>query len=198
MCLDHPQHAHKPMARKVWEIFITYFVSMLFAFTGGNMTWMLVLDKLVDKYQLIDREKTLEYFALGQALPGILSLNSGILIGRYIAGWAGAFAAAAGNILPAFFGMLFIALSYTVLHKLTIVLAAINGIRAASIAIIFVNALLMIRNAKNKFDWSIVVFALVCSLFFKMNILVVVLLCGAIGVVRAAWMQRKDTRKEAQ
>lgn len=180
----------KTNARKSWELFITYFTSMLFAFTGGNVTWALVQDKLADKYHLMDKEKSLEYYALGQSLPGVLSLNAAILIGRDVAGWPGALAASLGNIVPAFFGMLIIALSYTSLSKMQFISSAISGIRAASIAIILVNAIDITGRAKSATDWMIVVFALLSTLVLKWNILIVILICGFFGAVQTAIKQK--------
>ena len=165
---------------------MTYFSAMLFAFTGGNMTWPLVQQKLEYKYKLMDREKSLEYFALGQSLPGILSLNTAILIGREVAGWAGGIAAAMGNIVPAFFGMLIMAVSYTAVSRLEIINSLIGGIRAASIAVIFVNALATMQRAKSKADILLVAFALAATLLLGWNILLVVGICGVLGVVKHA------------
>lgn len=176
----------KSKKQKCRELFMTYFSAMLFAFTGGNMTWPLVQQKLEYKYKLMDREKSLEYFALGQSLPGILSLNTAILIGREVAGWAGGIAAAMGNIVPAFFGMLIMAVSYTAVSRLEIINSLIGGIRAASIAVIFVNALATMQRAKSKADILLVAFALAATLLLGWNILLVVGICGVLGVVKHA------------
>lgn len=181
----------KSTAQRSRELFFTYFSAMLFAFTGGNITWPLVQEKLADQYRLISREKSLEYFALGQSLPGILSLNAAILIGRDVAGWQGAFAAAAGNIVPAFFGMLVIALSYTSLSSLPFLRQAIGGIRAASVAIISVNALSIAGRARRKSEYFLVIFAVTVTLVLRWNILLVILLCGAAGVM-GVWVQKRN------
>ena len=174
----------KTRSQKSKELFLTYFTSMLLAFTGGALTLPLVQTKLADKYNLMSREKSLECFALGQSLPGVISLNACILVGREVAGWPGALAAAAGTILPAFFGMLLIALSYSLLSKLEFIYRAIEGIRAASVAIILTTAIDTVRRAKNVMDWLVIAFALIVTLFFSWNVLVVVLLCGCFGVLR--------------
>ena len=184
----------KTKMQKSKELFITYFVSMLFAFTGGGLTFPLIQEKLENKYNLMSREKSLEYFALGQSLPGVISLNACILVGRDVAGWPGAFAAAAGTILPAFLGMLLIALSYTFISKFQVIYRAIAGIRAASVGIIFVTAIETAGRAKTVVDWLLVAFALIFTLFFNWNILIVVLLCGCFGVLRL--VRKQNTSAE--
>lgn len=178
--------------KKSLELFWVYFTSMLFAFTGGNMTWPIIEKSLTEKYKLIDEDKILEYFALGQSLPGTLSLNTAILIGLDVAGSMGAFAAAAGSVLPAFFGMLLIVALYSVISGVTFITSAINGIRAASIGIIFVNAIKMLERRQKNNDLLIAVFALVTTLFLKWNVVVVMLLCGVFGIIYKFVQTRKD------
>ena len=186
-----PMPAEKSQTQKMKELFLTYFVSMLFAFTGGNVTWPLVQEKLSEKYKLISKEKAWEFFALGQSLPGVPSLNAGILIGRSVAGWPGGIAAAAGNILPAFCAMLLIAVSYNAIKEVHFITAAIEGIRAASIAIILANSLNMMQQIKRRLHWGIVAFAFAATFILGWNILLVIVLCGAAGVVAAVWSKNR-------
>lgn len=178
----------------LWEIFLTYLTSNLFAFTGGNMTWPLVQHKLCVQYKLLDSDKVLENFALGQSMPGILSLNSALLTGRDIAGWAGAMAAAFATIFPAFIGMLVIAFSYTIISKIHFITAAIGGIRAASIGIILCNALTLSGNAKGKLEIVLVIFALFATFVLKWGVIPVILICGSAGVLRIFISERINKR----
>lgn len=179
------EYPEKTRARKTWEIFKAYVSSMLFAFTGGSVTLPLLQQQLGDKYKLISREQVLEYFALGQALPGVISVNVGVLVGLHIAGPLGAAAAVAGTVLPAFIGMLVIALSYTLLAGIEIIAGIIGGIRAASVAIILVNAIVILRRAKEVFHIVLAAFALFATLVLGWNVLAVILLCAAAGGIRA-------------
>lgn len=185
----------KSRSRKVWELFITYASSMLFAFTGGNMTWPLIQQKLCIKYKLMETDAALEYFALGQSIPGALSLNTALLIGRSVAGWPGALAAAAGAVLPAFFGMLLIAFSYTVVSRISWITSAINGIRAASVGIIFCNAVMIAGTARGLIDVCLIAFALFATLVLGWGVIPVVLLCGALGVLRV-WIGTKRRKPD--
>lgn len=187
----------KSKLRKCWQLFVAFGTSMLFAFTGGSVTWPLVAQRLEHKYRLLDEEKTYGYFALGQSLPGVISLNGALLIGRSVAGWAGGLAAAAGVILPAFVGMLVIALSYTALMRLHFVTAAIQGIRAASIAIILGNAMTLAGLAQNAGDVALIAFAFVATLILGWGMIPVILLCGGLGVLRL-WLQERRAAKDGR
>ncbi|NLW78205.1 MAG: chromate transporter [Ruminococcaceae bacterium] len=174
----------KSRARKTRELLYAYLKTMAFAFTGGSATLPLLIQQLTEKYKLIDRDKLIEYFALGQALPGVISLNAGILIGREVAGWPGALAAIAGCVLPAFFGMLLITLTYTFISGWGFISGVIGGIRAASIALILYNAILIMGMSKNVFYVVLALLAFVCVFFLGWNVIIVILLCGAAGVLR--------------
>lgn len=182
----------KSKARKVWEIFLAYIKAMAFAFTGGYMALPLLQQQLGDRYKLMSRDKVLENYVLGQVIPGVISLNSGILIGRQIAGWAGALAAVAGCVLPAFFGMLVLALSYSFVAGIPAITGAIGGIRAASIAIILTNAVGILKDAKTAFYACIAIAAFVTTFFFGWNIVLVIILCGLCGVARVWWQGRRE------
>ncbi|MDL2327304.1 chromate transporter [Ruminococcaceae bacterium OttesenSCG-928-A11] len=171
-------------AKKVRQIFLAYLTSMLFAFTGGNMTLPLLQQQLDDKYKLLSRDKVLELFALGQALPGVISLNGGILIGRTIAGWPGAFAAVAGCVVPAFAGMMIITFGYVLLSGLSVVAGFIGGIRAASVAIILQTSVTILGKTKGMFYALLAAAAFLCVFFLGWNIAIVVIACGFAGVVR--------------
>jgi len=171
----------------VWEIFSVYFKVMLFAFTGGNVTLPILQQQLDDRYHLIDKDKVLEYFALGQALPGVISLNAGLMIGRDICGWPGAFAAAFGTILPAFFGMLLVTLTYSYINKLDWIKGAINGIRAASVAIIMANAISIAKKGKHKWEFILMAFSFAAVIFLNWSILIVILLSGFVGILQVVY-----------
>ena len=184
----------KSKKQKVWEVFLAYLRSMLFAFTGGSMTLPLLQNELDNRYHLMDKDKVLEYFAIGQALPGAISLNVGILIGRDIAGWPGAFAAAAGVVFPAFFGMLFIVFSYSFLSRFPFINGFIAGVRAASVAIIFSNAISIIQTSKNNASYILIVFSLFVTLVLKWSMLATIFICGFTGVIMV-WVKKKGEKK---
>lgn len=181
----------KSRARKAWQIFLSYIKSMLFAFTGGSVTLPLLQQQLADKYGLISREQTVSYFALAQTIPGVISVNMGVLCGMHIAGPLGAVAAVAGTLLPAFFGMLLITLSYSALSAIPVITGVIGGIRAASVAIILLNAITIMEGAKDPFHWVLVAGAFFTTLVLGWNILLVILGCGILGVLRTARAARK-------
>lgn len=180
---------NKSTFRLMYEIFIVYFKAMLFAFTGGHVTLPIIQQEFDEKYKLIDKDKVLEYFAIGQAIPGVISLNAGIMIGRDICGWPGAFAAALGIVLPAFLGMLLVTTAYTFINEINWIKGAIKGIRAASIAIIMYNAFLIAKKGKHKWEFTLMTFSFFAVLGLKLSVLSVIIISGFIGIMRALYIK---------
>lgn len=181
--------SNKTTLQIMYEIFIVYFKAMLFAFTGGSVTLPILQQQLDDKYHLIDKDKVLEYFAIGQAIPGVISLNAGLMIGRDICGWPGAFAAALGIILPAFLGMILITLAYSFINEVEWINGAINGIRAASIAIIMYNAISIAKKSKYRWEFILMIFSFLAVIILNWSILTVILLSGLIGIIRILYIK---------
>ncbi len=191
------EQREKSKAQKTREVFLAYIKTMLFAFTGGSMTLPLLQQQLSDKYGLLSREKVLENQALGQALPGVISLNAGILNGRAICGWPGAFVAVLGCVLPAFFGMLLITFAYGFLSGLSFIGGAIAGIRAVSVAIIL-SAGITAARGRGAFGLMLAAAAFATTFFLGWNIILVMIGCGLVGVARARLFPKagEDAPKE--
>ena len=182
--------------KKARQIAFIYIKVMLFAFTGGNMTLPLLHQQLSDRYKLIDRDKITEYFALGQSIPGIISVNSGIFIGREIAGITGAVGAVFGCVFPAFTGMLLITFSYTFLQQFDFIAKAVTGIRVAAIAIILGNGIALSRSEKSIFAVCVAVFAFTATFIFGWNIVIVIISGGFAGVVREFIKVRRGNKND--
>ncbi|MDR1067211.1 MAG: chromate transporter [Clostridiales bacterium] len=181
----------KSGAQKLKELFIVFFTSMLVSFAGGQMVLPMIKDRLCKKYGLLSEDKILEDFALGQSLPGIVSLNAGLLIGRRVAGALGAAVVAFAVIFPAFCTMLLIALAYDFINGVSFIEGAINGVRAASVAIIFIIALDIVRRSSGAFKWVIIVFAFAAPFFFNMNIILVIIISGLFSAFMAFRQKRR-------
>jgi len=161
-----------------------YIKCMAFAFTGGNVTLPLLQKELDEKYHFMDKEDVLTYFALGQILPGTISLNTSIFIGYKIAGIAGVIGTSIGVIFPAFFMMLFVTIFFQQIKNIKHIENAIEGIRVASVAIIFYNAFNIFKsNSKTKKSILIMIIAFLMTAVFNVNIVIVILTSGILNVL---------------
>jgi chromate transporter len=96
----------------------------------------LMKSEVVDSRDWISDEELVDYYALGQAIPGIIAMNTSTLVGYRTRGLAGASVAALGMAAPAVVVILLIAAFLTPYFDLPWVQKAFAGIRAAVVAMI--------------------------------------------------------------
>ena len=104
--------------------------------------------EIVDKKGWIDREEFMNMIALAQAAPGLIAVNSAILIGWRIGGWRGVIATVLGAVLPSFFIILAIAMLFQDYKDYPAVEAVFKGIRPAVVALIAAPLCKMAKNTK--------------------------------------------------
>src|SRR5574344_1125746 len=82
------------------ELFITFFQIGLFTFSGVYAMLPLLERELVDKKVWVSKEEILDYYAIGQATPGIIAINTSTFCGAKKAGNLGGIIASLGFISP--------------------------------------------------------------------------------------------------
>ena len=108
----------------------------------------LIQREVVDRKGWIDEEEFLNMIALAQAAPGLIAVNSAILIGWRIGGWKGVCGAVLGAVLPSFLIILAIAMVFQEWKEYPAVEAAFKGIRPAVVALIAAPLFKMAKSAK--------------------------------------------------
>lgn len=92
--------------------------------------------EVVERHKWVTHEELLDFFAVSQCTPGIIAVNTAILIGYTKRGFWGAVMAAAGVITPSFVIILVIAAVLQNFMHIPEVAHAFAGIRAAVAALI--------------------------------------------------------------
>ena len=103
---------------------------------GGYVMFPLMKAEVVDAKGWITDEEMVDYYALGQSIPGIIAMNTSTLIGYRKRGVWGAVAAAVGMATPSVVVILLIAAFLTPYFEHPWVQRAFAGIRAAVVALI--------------------------------------------------------------
>lgn len=85
---------------KLSEIFFVFLRISAFTIGGGYVMFPLMKSEVVDSKGWISDEEMVDYYALGQSIPGIIGMNTVTLIGYRKRGIPGAIAAAAGMAMP--------------------------------------------------------------------------------------------------
>ncbi len=168
--------------KQLFKMFIVFLKVGSFTFGGGLAMIPIIQKEVVDKQKWIKEEEILDIFAISQSIPGVISINSAIFIGKRVMGISGAIAAALGLILPAFFSILLIVILLTNINNNVYIDNAFSGIRSASAALILLAAIKLGKSSlKNKAGYAIAIISFLAIVVFDINAIWVIIASGVCG-----------------
>lgn len=165
------------------EIFRVAFRVGIMTFGGGYAMLPILQREVVENRQWVTEEEVLDYYAIGQCLPGIIMVNTMIFIGEKRKGRIGGIVAALGTTCPALLIITAIAALLTGFADVPAVKNAFAGIRVCVCVLIF-NAVLKLWS-KSVIDWKcFVIFILVAlgSLFTDITPVIFVIVSAVAGI----------------
>ena len=155
------------MAREhsLLSLFGSFFRVGFFTFGGGLAMIPFIEDEFVNRRRWISADEMSEMVALSQTFPGVIAINVSIIIGRQIAGIAGAITAAVATILPALISIVLILMFLQGFEDNRYVQMVFVGIKAASAALILDTVIRQARHSvHNLFGWLVAALALLVVL----------------------------------
>ena len=118
------------------DLFLTFLKIGAFTFGGGYAMIPLIQREIVEKKHWISDEEILDIVAIAESTPGPIAINSATFVGYRAGGFAGAFFATFGVVLPSFLIILAISFVLRQFQELKPVQYAFQGIRAGVLALI--------------------------------------------------------------
>ena len=185
-------------ARKYRTLFLSTLQLSAFTFGGGFVIIPLMRKKFVEQLHWIDEQEMLDLTAIAQSSPGAIAVNASILVGYRVAGIPGACLSVLGSILPPLVIISIISLFYAAFRDNPIVNMAMNGMLAGVAAVIIDVVYTMGRSIvklRRLLPVLVMLLSFIAVRFLKVNILVIILVCGVIGAADTLWQQK---RREAQ
>lgn len=168
-------------------------------FGGGFVIIPLMRKKFVEELGWIEEQEMLDMTAIAQSSPGAIAVNASILVGYHIAGLPGALITAFGTILPPLVIISIISLFYQAFRDNIFVSMAMAGMLcgvAAVICDVVINMAKTVLHDKKVLPALVLVGSFVAVRYFKVNIIIVILVCGLIGALDT-WEHRIHYHKEA-
>jgi len=157
-------------------------------FGGGFVIVPLMKKKFVDTLGWIDEQEMLDLIAIAQSSPGPIAVNASILVGYRVAGPAGALLTVLGTVLPPLVIISVISLFYAAFRDNAVVSMAMNGMLAGVAAVICDVVLTLVAGVlklKRTLPVLILIGAFLASRYWKVNIVLIILACGALGALDA-------------
>lgn len=181
--------------KRLWKIFISTLYLSAFTFGGGYVIVTLMKKKFVDELGWIDENEMLDLVAIAQSAPGAIAVNGAIVVGYKLEGLIGALAAIVGTIIPPFAIISVISFFYAAFSSNFIVKTILDGMQSGVAAVIAAVVWDMgsgIVRGKNKMSLTIMAAAFLATAVFNVNVVYVVLICIALGVVRTVVRMRRE------
>lgn len=167
----------------LWQMFLTFLRIGAFTFGGGFAMIPIIQEEIVENRKWIAEDDFLDTISIAQSSPGPIAVNISIFIGYRIKGLKGALVCTLGAILPSFFIILLIAMSFSKFRDNRILEKVFAGIRPAVVALIF--SAVYTLSYRSHFHYKGLIVALIATLvivFFNINPIYLIL-TGAIGSV---------------
>lgn len=185
--------------RKLLTLFLSTLQLSAFTFGGGFVIVPLMRKKFVEELGWIEEQEMLDFTAIAQSSPGPIAVNASILVGYHVAGIPGALLTALGTVLPPLVIISVISLFYQAFRDNALVNVVMAGMLCGVAAVICDVVITMSRSIfkeKRILPVVMLVAAFVAVRFLGMNIILIILLSGAIGALDT-WIRHRK-QKEAQ
>lgn len=177
--------------KKGWKtyekLFASTFYLSAFTFGGGYVIIPLMKKKFVDDLNWIDETEMLNLAAIAQSAPGAVAVNASILLGYRIAGIKGALITVLGTVLPPLIILSVISIGYAAFRDNVVVNAVLKAMQSAVAAVICDVVMTMgsgVLKEKQVIPTIVMFGAFIANYFFGVNVIVIVLACGALGVLQ--------------
>lgn len=145
----------------------------------------LMKKKFVDEYGWIQENEMLDMVAIAQSSPGAIAVNTSLLVGYKLAGFLGAIVSVLGTISPPLLIISLVSLFYQSFKEniwIKTLLQAMGVGVAAVIVDVVLNMGKSIIKEKSKFSIFLMLFSFFLLFFFKMDIKLIILGGGLLGL----------------
>ncbi|MFV0379825.1 MAG: chromate transporter [Anaerorhabdus sp.] len=166
------------------ELFITWFKMGLFTFGGGYAMLPLIQEEIVNKKQWATEKEILNYYTIGQVIPGIIAVNTATLVGYKKQGVFGAIYATLGIVLPSIIVISFMAMGLSHFIEYPVVKHILNGIKIGVSILLIISIYTMFKKSIGDiYQLFILLISLLLLIFTKFNIVIILLFALVIGLI---------------
>lgn len=179
---------------KLWILFRSTFTLSAFTIGGGYVIVPLMRKRFVETYQWIDEQEMLDIIAIAQSAPGVIAVNTSILVGYKIAHVIGALVTLLGTILPPLIILSLLSLVYDMIQDNAIVRTLFYGMSIGVAVVIFDAVVSMARViAKKREILSILLMigAFIAAYIYKAPIVLILVVCACVGLVTVYAARKK-------
>jgi chromate transporter len=172
----------------MWKLFTSTFVISAFTVGGGYVIVPMMKKKFVDELHWLEEQEMLDITAIGSSAPGVIAVNTSILLGYRVGGLLGALITVLATVLPPLITISIISLVYNAFRSNVVVAAVLHGMQAG-VAALMVDAVISltagVAKQKDIFADILMVAAFLAVFCFKAPVVLVIIACGILGFLRS-------------
>ena len=177
-----PEKSDRPESLKI--IFGVFLRLGTLMFGGGYTMLPLLEHEIVRRRQWATHAEMLDYYALAQSVPGVIAVNTAMMIGFRLRGWRGGIIATLGMITAPIIVILLLA---TLLRQLDIQTHGVRIFQALRItvaAVLLATAIkLMLRACAGWQGWLYAAIAVLLQVALHVNVAWIILAAVAAGII---------------
>ena len=171
-----------------FELFKQIFVLSACTFGGGFVIIGMIRKVFADKLHWITEDEILDLTVIAQSTPGPLGVNMAVITGYRICGVPGALVCALAASLPPMLIISVISVFYNQ-FKDNRIIALLLQVMRAGVAAVIVDVVIDLTEKvikTTKVLWmTFMVAAFIALVVFKVNIIWLIMICGAVGLVNS-------------
>lgn len=179
--------------KELLHIYLKFFKIGAVTFGGGYAMLPILRREIVEKEGWVTEEEIMDFYAIGQSLPGIIAINVGGCIGYLRKKEAGAVAAALGVVSPCLIIITIIAAALQGFQDNVWVRHALSAVSVCVCALILDSVIAMWKKGvKNLFGFALFAIMLVAMTFTKASPVLLVVLSAVCGIVYKTLADAKE------
>jgi chromate transporter len=168
----------------LWSLFAAFLRIGATGFGGMAALLALIEEQIVKRRKWATPEEFAEGWAISQMLPGPIAVDTATYLGYRLRGWRGAVVTTLGLVLPAFLLMLALTPFYLGYGQLPQLDGVFRGIGAAVVALVMAAGYRLGRSSLRSVRSVLIALAAFVGLtFFHIDAVLLIVLCGAMGVL---------------
>ncbi len=166
------------------ELFVAFAKIGGLTFGGGYSMLPMLQREVVENKGWASEAELMDYYAVGQCVPGVIAVNTAVFVGNKVKGFPGAVAAALGVASPSLVIIIIIAAFIQSFSELPIVQNAFSGIRIGVCVLIFSSVIKLFKKAiVDKFTLALFSVTFVLTLLLDISPIIFVILSAFAGIV---------------
>lgn len=186
--IDQRDLKHLTKFQLYFELFKQIFLLSACTFGGGFVIIGMIRKVFADKLHWITEDEILDLTVIAQSTPGPLGVNMAVITGYRICGVPGALVCALAASLPPMLIISVISVFYNQFKDNRIIALLLQVMRAGVAAVIVdvvIDLTEKVIKTKKVLWMTLMVAAFIALVVFKVNIIWLIMICGAVGLVNS-------------